>query len=339
MISPIQNGKTYGVLYSESFFSFLGFSKKIGSDETQKIDIFLDDKLIDTIEANEFILKIDDMHDNQNSSFRYNLPSQYIEKKSIISFKNHHSGDELLNSPYTLIDKNHKKFNEAKFIHSLNEPLNEDLKSLHKPNNIGFLANKENLEDKDFVEYINEIVIRFPNVELIGFYFDKNMKSSSLINKKIKFLKISSIIDIIKKIEIFIWDIKDKIDLLIVKYLLKYNDSIFNIFNFKNPHFIDLENKSLKEYDKFYLDKNVTILTNPKKFGFSDNEIKKSNRSYTKLIYEAVLNRDSKNNFDIDLEQNALEFLLFKQIELALNNKQFKKDFIKNYNLKDFKWF
>jgi hypothetical protein len=29
----------------------LGFAKKVGSDEIQKIDVFLDDKLIDTIEA------------------------------------------------------------------------------------------------------------------------------------------------------------------------------------------------------------------------------------------------------------------------------------------------
>ena len=111
MISPIQTGKTYGVLHTESFFSFLGFAKKVGSDEIQKIDVFLDDKLIDTIEANEFIQKIDDMYDIENKAFTYNLPTQYIVgKRAIISFKNHHSGEELINSPYTLIDKNHEKF-------------------------------------------------------------------------------------------------------------------------------------------------------------------------------------------------------------------------------------
>ncbi|WP_141052033.1 hypothetical protein [Aliarcobacter cryaerophilus] len=119
MTSPIQLGKTYGVLHTESFFSFLGFAKKIGSDETQKIDVFLDNKLIDTIEANEFIQKIDDMYDVESKAFKYNLPSEYIGKKAILSFKNHDSGEELLNSPYTLIDKNHEKFNKAKFLHSL----------------------------------------------------------------------------------------------------------------------------------------------------------------------------------------------------------------------------
>ena len=111
MISPIQTGKTYGVLHTESFFSFLGFAKKVGSDEIQKVDVFLDDKLIDTIEANEFIQKIDDMYDVESKAFTYNLPTQYIGKKAIISFKNHDSGEELLNSPYNLIDKNNEKFN------------------------------------------------------------------------------------------------------------------------------------------------------------------------------------------------------------------------------------
>ena len=130
MTRPIQTGKTYGVLHTESFFSFLGFAKKVGSDETQKIDVFLDDKLIDTIEANEFIQKIDDMYDVESKAFTYNLPTQYIGTKAIISFKNHDSGEELINSPYTLIDKNHEKFNEAKFLHSLSEPLSEELKNM-----------------------------------------------------------------------------------------------------------------------------------------------------------------------------------------------------------------
>ena len=170
MTRPIQLDKTYGVLHTENYFSFLGFAKKIGSHQTQKIDVFLDDKLIDTIEANEFIQKIDDMYDVENKAFKYNLPSEHIGKKAIISFKNHDSGEELLNSPYTLIDKNHEKFNEAKFLHSLSEPLSEELKNMYKPNCVGFLATKENLEDEDFMGYIKELMIRFPNVEFKGFY-------------------------------------------------------------------------------------------------------------------------------------------------------------------------
>ena len=199
MTRPIQLDKTYGVLHTENYFSFLGFAKKIGSHQTQKIDVFLDDKLIDTIEANEFIQKIDDMYDVESKAFTYNLPVQYIGKKAIISFKNHDSGEELLNSPYTLIDKNHEDFNEAKFLHSLSEPLSEELKNMYKPNCVGFLATKENMEDEEFIGYIKELMERFPDIEFKAFMIkgkDKNKDISSLM-KKLKIIYISNISDII----------------------------------------------------------------------------------------------------------------------------------------------
>ncbi len=111
---------------------------------------------------------------------------QYIGKKAIISFKNHDSGEELLNSPYTLIDKNHEKFNEAKFLHSLSEPLSEELKNMYKPNCIGFLATKENLEDEEFVEYINELMDRFPDVEFKGFCFNDRQKKALNLSLRMK---------------------------------------------------------------------------------------------------------------------------------------------------------
>ncbi|MGJ0329157.1 hypothetical protein NG755_05570 [Aliarcobacter cryaerophilus] len=210
MTSPIQLNKTYGVLHTESFFSFLGFTKKVGSDEIQKIDVFLDDKLIDTIEANEFIQKIDDMYDVESKAFTYNLPTQYIGKKAIISFKNHDSGEELLNSPYTLIDKNQEKFNEAKFLHSLSEPIDEEkIKDMYCPNAIGFLATEENLADEEFVGYIKELMVRFPDVEFKGFCFsDRQKESIELIFKneidRLKLLLPKNIYDIAYEVEIFI---------------------------------------------------------------------------------------------------------------------------------------
>lgn len=219
MTRPIQLDKTYGVLHTESFFSFLGFAKKVGSDEIQKIDVFLDDKLIDTIEANEFIQKIDDMYDVESKAFTYNLQIKYIGQKSTISFKNHDSGEELLNSPYTLIDKNHEDFNEAKFLHSLSEPLSEELKNMYKPNSIGFLATKENLEDEEFMNYIKELVVRFPDVEFKGFYFNRNEKIL-LEELNIENFLISNITQITEKINLFIQTLKH---INLVPFLIKQN--------------------------------------------------------------------------------------------------------------------
>lgn len=210
MISPIQTGKTYGVLHKDSFFTFLGFAQKVGSDEIQKIDVFLDDKLIDTIEANEFIQQIDDMYDVENKAFTYNLPIQYIGKKAIISFKNHDSGEELLNSPYTLIDKNHEKFNEAVFVHSLEVNFDtEKIEKLNPKDSIGFLATKDNLLNEDFIKLLNTLFEKSLDTRFKAFYFNKEQKKliSEKFNKyksKIDFILPKDIYDIASNTSIYI---------------------------------------------------------------------------------------------------------------------------------------
>lgn len=210
MISPIQTGKTYGVLHTESFFSFLGFAKKVGSDEIQKIDVFLDDKLIDTIEANEFIQKIDDMYDVESKAFTYNLPTQYIGKKAILSFKNHNSGEELLNSPYTLIDKNHEKFNEASFFNTLNFVFDkEKIQNINTKDSIGFLATEDNLLNKDLIKLINIFLEQNLDTRFKLFYFNNEQKKliSEKFNKyqsKIDFIMPKDIYDIANNTSIYI---------------------------------------------------------------------------------------------------------------------------------------
>ncbi|MFY4808205.1 hypothetical protein ACOTVK_06555 [Aliarcobacter butzleri] len=210
MTRPIQLDKTYGVLHTENYFSFLGFAKKVGSDETQKIDVYLDDKLIDNIEANEFIQKIDDMYDVESKAFTYNLPVQYIGKKAIISFKNHDSSEELLNSPYTLIDKNHEDFNEAIFIHSLEGSFdNEKIQNINPKDSIGFLGTEDNLLNKDFIKLINIFLEKNLNTKFKVFYFNKEQKKliSEKFNKylsKIDFIMPKDIYDIASNTSIYI---------------------------------------------------------------------------------------------------------------------------------------
>ncbi|WWW11944.1 hypothetical protein V7P26_00650 [Arcobacter cryaerophilus gv. pseudocryaerophilus] len=324
MTRPIQLDKTYGVLHTENYFSFLGFAKKVGSDETQKIDVFLDDKLIDTIEVNEFIQKIDDMYDVENKAFKYNLPSEHIGKKAFISFKNHDSGEELINSPYTLIDKNHEKFNEAKFLHSLSEPLSEELKNTYKPNCIGFLATKENLEDEEFMEYIKELMERFPNSKFKAFYINlqviKNKKDTF---KFIKFISISDIADVVKDIEIFIFN-NYKVNLEI-EVFSKIRISCKNILafhsNFSIPNYKSLTIQKLEKDLEAPLNK---FMNNFEKLGFEESDISKD-KSYTKSYSNAIYRKFNLDKPITNLEQNAYKYFNFKTLEYALSNKNFKE--------------
>ncbi|MDX4065652.1 hypothetical protein Q6A91_06390 [Aliarcobacter skirrowii] len=495
MTSPIQPNKTYGVLHTDSYFSFLGFAKKIGSDEIQKIDVFLDDKLIDTIEANEFIQKIDDMYDVENQAFTYNLPTEYIGKKATISFKNHSSQDELLNSPYTLIDKNHEKFNEAsffntlnfefdnekiqninpkdsigflatednllnkdliklinifleqnletrfkafyfnneqkklisekfnkylskidfiipkniydlasstsiyihsstvnekpkdtgyykiwqvlnqikanmfminifeeidekeyskslklldnckiefeksivskifesderynefRFINSINQSISEEIKNIYCPNSIGFLATKENMEDEEFVEYINELIERFPNSKFKAFYTNlQDIKNKKDTLKFIKFISISDIGDVVKDIEIFIFNNYKVISE--VKLFVKIRESCKNILAF-NSNFSIQNYKSLtmKEVEKYWEAPLAKFINHFEKLGFKESDISKD-KSYMKSYSNAIYRKFNLDKPITNLEQNAYEYWNFKTIEYALSNKSFKE--------------
>lgn len=326
MISPIQAGKTYGVLHTESFFSFLGFAKKVGSDEIQKIDVFLDDKLIDTIEANEFIQKIDDMYDVESKAFTYNLPIQYIGKKAIISFKNHDSGEELLNSPYTLIDKNHEKFNEAKFLHSLSEPLSEELRNMYKPNCVGFLATKENLEDEEFVGYINKIIKDFPEYDFKALYFDKN--SIKEIKEKfqhsnLNLIELKSAKDIFENLEIYLSNyqrtFKNVIENSIIQALRNQSNDIFTIslaLHQKHVSIEKVQKENIQYYNKF--------LNNLEYLDFEKNDL----IIYGKTFYEIYFKKlSSKYKIDIDfkINDNIPTAQVYYNLKLAKENHDFIK--------------
>lgn len=329
MTSPIQPNKTYGVLHTESFFSFLGFAKKIGSSEIQKIDVYLDDKLIDTIEANKFIEKIDDMYDVENQAFSYNLPIEYIGKKATISFKNHDSQENLLNSPYILIDKNHEKFSEARFLHSLNEPISEELKNMYKPNSIGFLATKENLEDVEFVEYINQIMNDFPEYDFKALYFDKNLVKEikeKFRNSNLGLLELKDIKDIFEKLDIYLSNYERTYQNLLensIVTLLRQNSNhiiviglglIFNTLSLREK-----EQKDYIYYRRFF--------DNLEYLGFEQNDIEKYGNTYHEIYFKKL---SEKYNIPIDfsMEESVKKAYVYWNLKLGYNNHQFFRNTI-----------
>ncbi|WP_419675802.1 hypothetical protein ACN2CX_10795 [Aliarcobacter butzleri] len=325
MISPIQPNKTYGILHTDSYFSFIGFAKKIESDETQKIDIYLDDKLIDTIEANEFIQKIDDIYDVENKAFSYNLPFKYIDgAKHQVSFKNHSSQDELLNSPYTLINKNHEDFNQTRFILSLEEPISEELKNMYKPNNIGFLATKENLEDEEFMEYIEYISDNFRNNEINCFYYSGDPSSNKILKniQNIKFIFISSFKDILPNIEIYIHNLNIQNNKLRDRILFDLNN-IFCITFIKT-----ISNLTLEEHSKISMKPGFPYYDNPGYFGFSNEDVKLSNGNMHTLVHSKICDKSVK----LDLMQTIRECSIL-HIKNALKRKEYK-EYVKMLNFK-----
>ncbi|MFY9101286.1 hypothetical protein OZY48_09615 [Aliarcobacter cryaerophilus] len=332
MTRPIQPNKTYGVLHTENYFSFLGFAKKVGSNETQKIDVFLDDKLIDTIEANEFIQKIDDMYDVESKAFTYNLPTQYIGTKAIISFKNHDSGEELLNSPYTLIDKNHEKFNEVTFFHSLNEPISNEIKNMYCPNSIGFLATKENMEDEEFVEYINQIMNDFPEYDFKALYFDKNsvkeIKEKFKNNSSLELIELKDIKDIFESLEVYLSNYKNFIEINISNSLQYSSKDIMpiNLYLDLNISINKFEKSNPKLYQKFF--------DNLEYFEFESINLDKCGNNFHKIFF-----RKMSEKYDININFNEEDTIkmasVYYHLRLGLRNHKYFKfmlNFIEKWN-------
>jgi hypothetical protein len=328
MIVPSKNQKTYGVLHTENYFSFLGFCKKVNSDEIQKVDVYLDDILIDTIIADKHLQRIEDIYELEGFGFEYILPNEYVGQKVLINFKNHDTQENLQNSPYELIKENHPKFNEASFLNSLESPIDkEKIKDIYCSNSIGFLAAEENLEDKEFIEYIKELIIKFPNVQFKGFCHNNEQKelfkNIFLEFKNINYSVTKSVYDLLANIEIYIFDFNDLRDRKLMFIIGNYCNNILYLnthlkLNFKNMTLQNLD-------DKFKLDKDL-VYTNPILLGFSNEEIENSKDSYHKLVYDKIFSRLHLDS--IDLSCNAFQFHSIDTINLSLNHKEFKNYFI-----------
>lgn len=324
MIVPSKNQKTYGVIHTENYFSFLGFCKKVNSDKIQKVDIFLNDSLIDTIVANKHIEKVEDIYELEGFGFNYVLPYEYIGQKNLISFKNQETQENLQNSPYELINETHPKFNEMAFLNSLNNPIDEEkIKILYCQNSIGFFATKENLENENFVAYIKNLYRRLSNIKFKVFYFNEEEKNKVLLTfseemNKLEFFIPKNIYDIAKEIEIF--TSLDNLSTSFIKSLFNYNQQIILIIY---PDTADILNKKLNEL----LSVNHKEYEALREIGISDESIKKCNQIWVlSLWYDFfVIN---KINYELN-ENSLLSEYIIDILELCLCHKICKKHIIK----------
>jgi len=120
MIIPKRDAKEYGAIHIDNYLSFIGFCKKVSSDEICDVDVYLDGKIIDTLKANQNIQKVENIYDIQGHGFEFELEEKYYDKSHLLEFKSNKENEVLVNSGIQTIDKNHDKFNEYRFLHSLN---------------------------------------------------------------------------------------------------------------------------------------------------------------------------------------------------------------------------
>jgi hypothetical protein len=330
LIIPTRDAKSYGAVHIDHYLTFTGFCKKVYSDEIQSIDVLIDGQKVDTIPCDKTIEKVSKIYDIDGYGFEYDLPEIYFDRRHILSFRCSDSGEELVNSPISTIARDDEKFNEYKFLYSLSKPIDKDkIKNLYSPNAIGFLAIEDNLKDAEFINYIKELMTRFPKVEIKGFYFNNKQKEiidnifvSELKELKLKLIMPTNLYEMLQEIEIYIKNRENQQWLILMILLFYTPNSIYGKGYIKKPSGIN----QIEAYEYNY----NYILNNSKHFGINIIE----NSAY-KSIYNNILSTIGEKA--IDLNDDYYEFENFLLIKYALKNRKFIS-YMSSLHHKYFQW-
>lgn len=218
------------------------------------------------------------------------------------------------------IFKDHQRYNEFRFLNSIIQPIDEEkIKDIYCPNSIGFLATEENLEDEEFMGYINELITRFPQVQLKGFHFN-SIKDKEF--KNIEFIIINDIKNIIQESEFFISNhISTGKRIETYLKLVYVSEAIYTTAYDKN--------KKLDNLD-LYNNSEHLIIRNYASFNYSKTEIEAMNFNILKLMIYSIFKELRKKDIDFST-LNLFDFLHFQIIELVLKNSSLKKFFYERH--------
>jgi len=132
-----------------------------------------------------------------------------------------HTGNKyqiILNEDYNLkdISDNYlenliEDYKETTFFKTLNNSLDKKrLQETSPKNTIGFLATKDNLQDKNFIAFINILLQEIPEIRFTAFYFDEKQKDITINTfladiDNFKFITPKNIYDIIENTSTYIY--------------------------------------------------------------------------------------------------------------------------------------
>lgn len=221
------------------------------------------------------------------------------------------------------------KINEFNFFDSLNKQKNE-ITQLYKKDAIGFIATKENVFNKEFINYVKELYKKFGKVRFKVFYF--NDKEKNEIKKVLKyesdridFIMPLDVTDIISNIEIFISTLEaSRKYRVVVNTIYKYSPNVsVNIF---------YEEHAYRRFIETPKDKKHKWIVNHERYGFTKEDIEVADYRPSVLfmnkLYE-LSGLDTKLNSSDYLHRhlniNKIEFILAKEEVKHFVNSLFSK--------------
>lgn len=320
----------YGALYTDYHLTFYGFYKQTDSDKLYDVDVYIDEVFKETLDADKTLEQVENKFDISGNSFEYRLPQKYVGEIHNIAFKEHISGDVLAGSGINTLSEEDTGFNEFRFMDSLNHVDEEKIKDLYCKDAIGFLATKENLEDADFVNYINQIMQDFPNVIYRALVLNKEMEikiKSNFSMPLLEIVELKCIDDIYENIEVYLSNYERTYNNLYENSIVQHlRDNSTNIFcqglglNQINLSVGKHEENNVAYFSKFF--------NNMEYLGFNSQDIKKYGESFHEISFKKA---SEKYNVDIDfnLNESVSKAYVYWNLKLGLTNHNFFKYAIK----------
>jgi hypothetical protein len=126
--------------------------------------------------------------------------------------------------------KDDAHFNEFAFKNSLEATIDkEKIENLYEKGSIGFLAAEENLEDEEFVNYIKELMARFPEVRFKGFVFNEKQKTEleKIFSVSIcSCIVIKSVTHFLASLEVYIGALNMDLEWNLIKLCRRYSNYV-----------------------------------------------------------------------------------------------------------------
>jgi hypothetical protein len=288
-------------------------------DEVQTIDVYCENKKIDSFGCSDMKAGLGRVFDVDMRGILYDVPDAYQDKIEAIGFKDAKTGEELPRTFVDVIRKDDAKYNELSFMKSLEEPIDEEkIKDLYCPNAIGFLATEENLEDEEFVGYINELLGKFPELRINGFVFNEKQKQQALlsfqIQKNLSFVIINNITDLLKNSEIYFALQYSSIDFAIRDYIQDHTAEIL---------FLDYRSSW---HGKGFAPIPQKVKTNVELFGGHDY---KQYNSLQEFFYSSIMKNLTQTKYVFDQTKDLYQLVYYDTIDYVLHIQGFKELYLK----------
>jgi hypothetical protein len=327
----LESQKIYGAVYQKSPFSYYGWCKKIASDEIQSVDIFIDHKYVESIAADCKIDAFKYLFGDQGYGFKYIIPEKYLDaQEHIIHFYTTNNVISLADGEYnfSLTENDLVDIHKELFLQSLDGVVTDQVNHLYCPNTVGFLASKENLDNKAFVEYVKQIMDDFQTYKFKVFYLDQRLEreiKEKFKNSSIQLFELKNMREIFENIEVYLVTnektFNNKIENSIVNQLRLQSFEIL-ILNLNLDN--DLTVKQYAEMTREYYKK---FFQNLEFFGFHKEDVEKYGNNLYEIFYKNAI---KKYNIDMyfDMNENIKKAFVYWNLKLGSKNHNFFKDSI-----------